>query len=106
MTRANLIAILGAVTLIGGPAALPSSGAFAEGDWPYGGNSTQDFENDYRVYKNNPGYRTNFINELLPLGNFGNDGRLKFESRDVEQRGSQATRLDHSNTGLQLDFKF
>ncbi len=92
--------------MFSGILSLPSSPAHAEGDWPYGGNSTQDFDNNYRTYKNDPGYSTNFVNDLLPLGNFGNDGRLKFESRDVQQRGSQATRQDHSNTGLQLDFKF
>lgn len=106
MQKTHLFAVLGALTLTAGMAALPNSTTYAEGDWPYGENSTQDFENNYRIYKNDPGYKTNFVNELLPLGNFGNDGRLKFESRDVQQRGSQATRLDHSNTGLQLDFKF
>ena len=106
MKPVNLFAVGFSLALFGGMLSLPLAPAHAEGDWPYGGSTTQDFENDYRTYKNNDGYATNFVNELLPLGTFGNDGRLKFESRDVQQRGADSTRLDHSNTGLQLDFKF
>ena len=85
------------------PAASP---ARAEGDWPYSGANNQDFDNKYRTYKRNDGVSTNFISELLPLNPFGGDGRLKFESRDVTQPGTGATRFDHSNTGLQIDFNF
>jgi hypothetical protein len=102
----NLSAILATAALLSGSVLLHVPNAHAEGDWPYSGSSSQDFDNDYRTYKRNDGYSTNFVNELVPLSTFGNDGRLKFESRDVEQRGSQATRFDNSNTGLQLDFNF
>lgn len=81
------------------------SPARAEGDAPYLSNN-QTFDNNYQLYKRDRGYSTNFATELLPVRPFGDDGRLKFESRDVTRPGASATRFDDSKTGLQLDFNF
>ena len=85
-------------------AAAPAS---AEGDSPfYSSYSSQSFDNNYARYKNTQGTSTNFVNDLIPLSTFGNDGRLKFESRDVSTTGTSATQFEGAQTGLQLDFKF
>ncbi len=106
MSNKNAFALWAVLVLLTGSLILPVSPSRAEGDWPYSGSSSQDFDNNYRTYKRDDGYQTNFVNELLPLSPFGDDGRLKFESRDVAQPGTSATRFDDSRTGVQLDFKF
>lgn len=84
-----------------------ASPAAADGDAPfYSSYDSQSFDNNYARYKNDQGTSTNFVNDLVPLSNFGDDGRLKFESRDVRTTGTSATQFEGAQTGLQLDFKF
>ena len=81
--------------------------AQAEGDWPYEiGSTSQLFDNNYSTYKTNQGVSTNVFSELLPINPFGNDGRVKLESRDVTHRGTGAARIDNARTGFQIDYNF
>lgn len=103
MRCTSLLAMM--LAAVSSMSALTPSPASADGDAPYFSNN-QAFDNNYQLYKRDRGYSTNFATELLPVRPFGDDGRLKFESRDVSRPGASATRFDDSNTGLQLDFNF